>query len=178
MRREPDFLRQSTKTHRCTPCKAPPPIACSMALEGGACLEIRFTQSRPRLARSETRKSGTRPRAPARSTGVCTRRRKKHRRHERRYWLATFILTLVIAFGAGASAIYAYKAATEAHEQAMQAHRQADIAQDALAASTRARLKVVSIDVAVTRGAGFAVSTQGGSTIFAPKSFGVVWFNF
>jgi hypothetical protein len=106
------------------------------------------------------------------------RQEEKHRRHERQYWLASFILTLVIAIGAGASAIYAYKAAMEAHEQAMQAHRQADIAEDALAASTRARLKIESIDATVTRGESFSVSVQGGSTVFIPRSFDVVWFNF
>jgi hypothetical protein len=41
----------------------------------------------------------------------------KHRRHERRYWPFSFLLTLAVAFGAGAIAFYAHRAATEAHEQ-------------------------------------------------------------
>ncbi|MDR3533911.1 MAG: hypothetical protein P4L90_25525 [Rhodopila sp.] len=71
--------------------------------------------------------------------------------------------------GALLSAHYAYKAVeagrdavAEAHEQALQAKRQAQIAQEALLASTRARLKITAI-------ANASVTGSGGSA---------AWFNF
>ena len=63
---------------------------------------------------------------------------KLHRRWERRYWLASIVLTVGIALGAGFSARYAYRAALEAHEQAAQARRQADYAGEQLIYSSRA----------------------------------------
>jgi hypothetical protein len=53
---------------------------------------------------------------------------KKHRHIERWYWLASWVLSVLIAAGALVSAIFVYKAWSEAHEQALQARRQADIA--------------------------------------------------
>lgn len=69
-----------------------------------------------------------------------------HRRHEGWYWLASIFLSLAIAIGAGLSARYAYRAASEAHEQAMQARRQADIARDTLVASNRPWVMLTDIN--------------------------------
>ena len=88
---------------------------------------------------------------------------KHHHRKERWYWVFSLVLSLVIAVGAAFSARYAYKAAAEAHDQALQAGRQADVAEEQLVATTRARLKLVGItDAYVTKG----------------KGVDVAWFNF
>lgn len=87
----------------------------------------------------------------------------KHRRREGRYWLATSVLSAMVAIGAGLSARYTYRAATEAYEQAVQARRQADAAEDQLIATMRARLKLAAITAAyVTKAEGVDVA----------------WFNF
>ena len=77
---------------------------------------------------------------------------KKHRRREGRYWLTSLLLSLAVAIGAGFSARYAFKAASEAHEQAVQARRQADeagrqvgIAAQALVATDRPWIKIISV---------------------------------
>jgi hypothetical protein len=67
---------------------------------------------------------------------------KKHRHIERWYWLASWVLSVLIAAGALVSAIFVYKAWSEAHEQALQARRQANIA---FANTTRAWLKLTTI---------------------------------
>jgi hypothetical protein len=73
---------------------------------------------------------------------------KKHHRIERRYWFASWILSVLIAAGAVGSAIFAYNAWREAHEQAVQARRQADTAEKAFATTTRAWLKLTISGVA------------------------------
>ena len=75
--------------------------------------------ARPRTTTTRIAQESSQERAPTqRVTEGWHPQEDKHRRHERRYWFASFILTLVIAAGAGASAIYAYRAATEARRQA------------------------------------------------------------
>jgi len=71
--------------------------------------------------------------------------KKKHHSVERCYWFASWVLSVLIAAGALGSAIFAYKAWSEAHEQALQARRQADIAEQAFATTTRAWLKLTTI---------------------------------
>lgn len=104
----------------------------------------------------------TRPPEPAYEKGWHPQE-DKHRRREGRYWLATSILSAVVAIGAGLSARYTYSTAGEAHEQVVQARRQADAAEDQLIATTRARLKLMPItDAYVTKA----------------ESIDVAWFNF
>ena len=79
---------------------------------------------------------------------------KKHHRIERWYWFASWVLSVVIAAGALGSAIFAYKAWSEAHEQAVQARRQADIAEQAFANTTRAWLKLTTISGGANRSDG------------------------
>jgi hypothetical protein len=76
---------------------------------------------------------------------------KKHHRIERRYWFSAFVLSVLIAVGALGSAIFAYKAWSEAHVQAEQARRQADTAEKAFATTTRAWLKLTAIDAGADR---------------------------
>lgn len=61
----------------------------------------------------------------------------KHRRREGRYWLASILLSAVVAIGAGVSAIYAYRAVKAGQAQVKAAQDQADIARSALIASDR-----------------------------------------
>ena len=76
---------------------------------------------------------------------------KKHHQIERCYWFASWVLSVLIAAGALGSAIFAYKAWSEAHEQALQARRQADIAEQAFANTTRAWLKLTTISGGANR---------------------------
>lgn len=87
----------------------------------------------------------------------------EHRRREGRYWLATSVLSAVVAIGAGLSARYTYSAASEAHEQVVQARRQAVAAEDQLTVTTRARLKLLPITDA------YVAKAEG---------VNVAWFNF
>jgi hypothetical protein len=82
----------------------------------------------------------------------CDARDAKHQRIERRFWALGLLVSAGAAAATGFAAWFAYwaydaalQSVVAAQETVAETRRQANIAQDALVASTRARLKITSI---------------------------------
>lgn len=83
----------------------------------------------------------------------------RHKRGEVWYWRITGTAAVLATVGTLAAAAFAYGAYDAALESVAEARRQADIAQQTLVASTRARLKLTAItDARATRSTDFPVA--------------------
>lgn len=95
----------------------------------------------------------------------------RHRRREYLYWWVTGAAAVAATVGTVAAAIFAYGAYEAALGSAAEAKRQADIAQRALVASTRALLKITSIEnVTATKAEGIPVAWFNATATY--KNFG------
>lgn len=77
----------------------------------------------------------------------------KHQLAERRFWVLGLVVSIAATAATGFAAWFAYGAYEAALKSVVETRRQADIAQQTLVATTRARLKLTAIsDARVTRG--------------------------
>lgn len=97
----------------------------------------------------------------------------RHKRGERWYWTVTGVAAILATGATAAAALFAYWAYQASWEAVGETRRQADIAQAALVASTRARLKITSIkDVRVGPLSAGGVSVPLLRVVAAYKNFG------